>query len=144
MLQQDYVFDEDDDENYMNPRQLDYFRQKLIEWRAALKKESEEKTKEVLQTHVDADLTDMATREYETDLTLQACNRNDELTLEIDKALRRIDEGLYGYCEETGEKIGLGRLKANPVTLYCIEEQERRERQQKLYSSRDIDDDDLI
>ncbi|MFV9839188.1 MAG: TraR/DksA family transcriptional regulator [Aaplasma endosymbiont of Hyalomma asiaticum] len=144
MLQQDYVFDDDDDENYMNPRQLDYFRQKLIEWRAALKKESEEKTKEVLLTHVDADLTDMATREYETDLTLQACNRNDELTLEIDKALKRIDEGLYGYCEETGEKIGLGRLKANPVTLYCIEEQERRERQQKLYSSRDIDDDDLM
>ena len=144
MLQKDCVFDEDDDENYMNPRQLDYFRQRLIEWRAALKKESEEKTREVLQTHVDADLTDMATREYETDLTLQACCRNDELTLEIDKALKRIDEGLYGYCEETGEKIGLGRLNANPVTLYCIEEQERRERQQKLYSSRDGDDNDLL
>ncbi|MDD9361695.1 MAG: TraR/DksA C4-type zinc finger protein, partial [Anaplasma sp.] len=78
-----------------------------------------------------------------TDLTLQACNRNDELALEIDKALQRIDEGLYGYCEETGEKIGLGRLKANPVTLYCIEEQERRERQQKLYNSSDPYDEDL-
>ncbi|CEG20744.1 TraR/DksA family transcriptional regulator [Anaplasma phagocytophilum] len=143
MLPKDYVFDDEDDENYMNHRQLDYFRQKLIQWKAALKKESEEKTREVLQSHVDADLTDMATREYDTDLTLQACNRNDELALEIDKALQRIDEGLYGYCEETGEKIGLGRLKANPVTLYCIEEQERRERQQKLYNSSDPYDEDL-
>ncbi|WP_333939460.1 TraR/DksA family transcriptional regulator [Candidatus Anaplasma sp. TIGMIC] len=127
----------------MNPRQLEYFRKQLIEWRETLRRESEEKTKEVLQSHVDADLTDMATREYDTDLTLQACNRNDELALEIDKALQRIDTGLYGYCEETGEKIGIGRLKANPVTLYCIEEQERRERRQKLYNTGDDDEDDL-
>ncbi|QJC27979.1 RNA polymerase-binding transcription factor DksA [Anaplasma platys] len=143
MLPEDYEFDEED-ENYMNQRQLDYFKQRLLEWRAALEKESEEKTKEVCQAHVDADLTDMATREYETDLTLQACIRNDELTVEIDKALQRIKDGLYGYCEETGEKIGIGRLKANPVTLYCIEEQERRERQQKLYNNIDDSYDDEL
>ena len=143
MLPDDYKFDEED-ENYMNQRQLDYFKQRLLEWRAALERESEEKTKEVLQAHVDADLTDMATREYETDLTLQACIRNDELTVEIDKALQRIRDGLYGYCEETGEKIGIGRLKANPITLYCIEEQERRERQQKLYNNVDDSYDDEL
>ncbi|MCU7611309.1 TraR/DksA family transcriptional regulator [Anaplasma capra] len=133
-----YTLDEED-ENYMNPKQLDYFRNKLIAWKQALQKESEEKAKEVLQSCVDADLTDMATREYETDLTLQTCNRNDALTVEIDKALQRIDDGLYGYCEETGEKIGTARLEANPVTLYCIEEQERREKQQKLYNDKEED-----
>ncbi|ACZ48915.1 dnaK suppressor protein [Anaplasma centrale str. Israel] len=128
-----YILDEED-ENYMNPKQLDYFRNKLITWKQALQRESAEKAREVLQSHADADLTDMATREYDTDLTLQTCDRNDALTVEIDKALQRIDNGLYGYCEETGEKIGTARLEANPVTLYCIEEQERREKQQKLYS----------
>ncbi|MEH0831777.1 TraR/DksA family transcriptional regulator [Anaplasma bovis] len=136
MLPKDYST-EDEDEDYMNPRQLEYFKQKLIVWKGALLKESEEKTREILQSRVDADITDMATREYETDLTLQVCSRNDALTLEIDNALQRIEDGLYGYCEETGEKIGVERLEANPVTLYCIEEQERRERQQQLYSDND-------
>ncbi|MGN7678452.1 MAG: TraR/DksA family transcriptional regulator [Anaplasma sp.] len=128
-----YTPDDEEDENYMNPKQLDYFRSKLIAWKQALQQESEKKAAEALQSHADADLTDMATREHETDLTLQTCNRNDALAVEIDNALRRIDCGLYGYCEETGEKIGLARLEANPVTLYCIEEQERREKQQQLY-----------
>ncbi|MGN7618890.1 MAG: TraR/DksA family transcriptional regulator [Ehrlichia sp.] len=133
MLQKNYITpsEDEDDSNYMDHKQLEYFRQKLIKWREALQKESEEQTIEVLQPQADADLTDMATREYNTELILKTRKRNEALTTEIDKALKRINDGLYGYCEETGEKIGIPRLEANPVTLYCIEEQERREKQQK-------------
>ena len=136
MLQKNYMTppEDEDDSNYMDHKQLEYFRQKLTKWREALQKESEEQTIEVLQPQADADLTDMATREYNTELILKTRKRNEALTIEIDKALKRINDGLYGYCEETGEKIGLARLEANPITLYCIEEQERREKQQKLYS----------
>ena len=136
MLQKNYIThsEDEDDSNYMDHKQLEYFRQKLTKWREALQKESEEQTTEVLQPQADADLTDMATREYNTELILKTRKRNEALTIEIDKALKRINDGLYGYCEETGEKIGIARLEANPITLYCIEEQERREKQQKLYS----------
>ncbi|KJV69341.1 TraR/DksA family transcriptional regulator [Candidatus Neoehrlichia procyonis] len=136
ILQNDYY---DDDEHYMDHKQLEYFREKLIKWRDILQKESEEKTNEILQAQVDSDLTDMATKEYATNITLQTYNRNDALTAEINKALQRINDGIYGYCEETGEKIGIARLEANPITLYCIEEQERREKQQRLHN---IDEDD--
>ena len=136
MLQKNYTTpsEDEDDSNYMDHKQLEYFREKLIKWREALKKECEEQTSEVLQPQADADLTDMATREYNTELILKTRKRNEALIIEIDKALKRISDGLYGYCEETGEKIGIARLEANPITLYCIEEQERREKQQKLYS----------
>ena len=138
MLKKDYntAFPEDeDDSNYMNHKQLEYFRQKLIKWRETLQKESEELATELLRPQVDADLTDMATREYNIVLILKNSKRNEALIMEINKAIQRIDDGLYGYCEETGEKIGIARLEANPITLYSIEEQERREKQQKLYSN---------
>ncbi|QXK92293.1 TraR/DksA family transcriptional regulator [Neoehrlichia mikurensis] len=134
----------DEDEHYMDHKQLEYFREKLVKWRDSLQKESEEKTNEILQAQIDSDLTDMATKEYATHITLQTYNRNDILTNEINKALQRINDGIYGYCEETGEKIGIARLEANPITLYCIEEQERREKQQRLYNNIDEDDSKLF
>ncbi|QGR02132.1 TraR/DksA family transcriptional regulator [Ehrlichia ruminantium] len=142
MLQKNYTIKSDEpknDSHYMNHKQLEYFRNKLIKWHEALQKESEEQTIEVLQPQADADLTDMAIKEYNTELILKTRKRNEMLTIEINKALQRIENGSYGYCEETGEEIGIARLKANPITLYCIEEQERREKQQQLYNDEELE-----
>ncbi|CAH57753.1 DNAK suppressor protein [Ehrlichia ruminantium] len=143
MLQKNYTIKSDEPENdshYMSHKQLEYFRDKLIKWHEALQKESQEQTIEVLQPQADTDLTDMAIKEYNTELILKTRQRNEILTIEINKALQRIENGSYGYCEETGEEIGIARLKANPITLYCIEEQERREKQQQLYNDTELED----
>src|SRR5210317_2216165 len=127
-----------DDEEYMNPLQLEYFRQKLTVWRDELINESRE-TISNLQTEVRdvGDEAERATRETENSLELRTRDRYRKLINKINKTLARIDDGEYGYCEETGEEIGLKRLEARPIATLCLDAQERWEiRQKQLGESR--------
>jgi DnaK suppressor protein len=119
-------------EKYMNPKQTEYFRQKLLAWREELVEESRE-TISHLQSEVRdvGDEAERATRETENSLELRTRDRYRKLIRKIDKALIRIDEGDYGYCEETGEEIGLDRLEARPIATLCLDAQERWELRQK-------------
>ena len=120
------------DEEYMNPNQLEYFRQKLTKWRDELVEESRE-TISNLQTEVRdvGDEAERATRETENSLELRTRDRYRKLINKINKTLARLDEGDYGYCEETGEEIGLQRLEARPIATLCLDAQERWEIRQK-------------
>ena len=117
------------DEPYMNPRQLDYFRRKLEGWRDELIEESEQ-TLEHLRTEnwQEPDPNDRATHESEASLELRTRDRYRKLIGKIDAAIRRIERGEYGYCEETGEPIGLARLEARPIATLSVEAQEAHER----------------
>jgi DnaK suppressor protein len=119
-------------EKYMSPKQQEYFRQKLLAWREELVEESRE-TISHLQSEVRdvGDEAERATRETENSLELRTRDRYRKLIRKIDKALIRIDEGDYGYCEETGEEIGLDRLEARPIATLCLDAQERWELRQK-------------
>ena len=120
------------DEEYMNPRQIEYFRQKLTAWRDELVEESRE-TISNLQSEVRdvGDEAERATRETENSLELRTRDRYRKLINKINKTLTRLDEGDYGYCEETGEEIGLLRLEARPIATLCLDAQERWEIRQK-------------
>ncbi len=129
-----------DQEDYMSPMQQEYFRQKLLSWRADLLKESQETLEHLKEENWhEADIADRASIETEAGIELRTRNRYLKLIEKIDSALRRLDEGEYGYCEETGEPIGLKRLEARPIATLSIEAQERHERMEKQYSD---DDDD--
>lgn len=119
-------------EEYMNPRQLAYFRQKLKDWRDQLVEESRQ-TMENLREEVRdvGDDAERATRETENSLELRTRDRYRKLISKIEKALRKIEEGRYGYCEETDEEIGLERLEARPIATLSLDAQERREHLQK-------------
>ena len=120
-------------EPFMNDRQRDYFRRKLIAWREEIIRESRE-TLTVLQTEKEnhPDLTDRASFETDRAVELRARDRQRKLIAKIDSALRRIEEGEYGYCEVTGEPIGLGRLSARPIATMTVEAQEAHERREKI------------
>jgi len=120
------------DEEYMNPMQIEYFRQKLMTWRDELIDESRE-TISNLQSEVRdvGDEAERATRETENSLELRTRDRYRKLINKINKTLARIDDGEYGYCEETGEEIGLKRLEARPIATLCLDAQERWEIRQK-------------
>ncbi len=125
-------------EEYMCPNHLEYFRQKLSNWRADLVEESRE-TINNLQGEVRdvGDEAERATRETENSLELRTRDRYRKLINKIDKALTQLDEGEYGYCEETGEEIGLARLEARPIATLCLDAQERWElRQRQLGDAR--------
>jgi DnaK suppressor protein len=118
----------------MNERQKAYFRSKLVSWKSEILREARE-TLEILQRE-NANLPDLADRaSSETDraIELRARDRQRKLISKIDAALHRIDEGTYGYCEETGEPIALKRLDARPIATLSIEAQERHERREKVY-----------
>ncbi|MGH8146754.1 MAG: RNA polymerase-binding protein DksA [Rhodanobacteraceae bacterium] len=119
-------------EEYMNPKQLAYFRQKLKDWRDQLVEESRQ-TMENLREEVRdvGDDAERATRETENSLELRTRDRYRKLISKIEKALRKIEEGRYGYCEETDEEIGLERLEARPIATLSLDAQERREHLQK-------------
>jgi DnaK suppressor protein len=119
-------------EEYMGPRQLAYFRQKLKDWRDQLVEESRQ-TMENLREEVRdvGDDAERATRETENSLELRTRDRYRKLISKIEKALRKIEEGRYGYCEETDEEIGLERLEARPIATLSLDAQERREHLQK-------------
>ncbi len=119
-------------EAYMNPKQQEYFRQKLLDWRDELIEESRETISHLQQEVRDVgDEAERATRETENSLELRTRDRYRKLINKIDKALTRLDEGEYGYCEETGEEIGLARLEARPIATLSLDAQERWELRQK-------------
>ncbi|MFC0355623.1 RNA polymerase-binding protein DksA [Pseudofulvimonas gallinarii] len=119
-------------EEYMSPRQLEYFRLKLLTWRDDLIEESKQ-TMENLRDEVRdvGDEAERAARETENSLELRTRDRYRKLLAQIDKALKRIEEGEYGFCEETGEPIGLERLEVRPIARFSIDAQERWELRQK-------------
>lgn len=117
------------DDDYMGPRQLAYFRQKLLDWRSRLLAEADATLAELRDDshHEVGDEADRASREAAQTLDLRTRDRYRKLLGKIDGAIARIDDGSYGWCEETGEPIGLARLEARPVATLCVEAQERRE-----------------
>jgi DnaK suppressor protein len=119
-------------EEYMSPEQQEYFRVKLLTWREELVEESRETISNLRDEVRDVgDEAERATRETENSLELRTRDRYRKLINKIDKALNRLDEGEYGYCEETGEEIGLARLEARPIATLCLDAQERWEMRQK-------------
>lgn len=125
-------------EPYMNQNQLEYFRQKLLVWRKELMDESRETLDHLHEENWhQADIADRAALETEAGVELRTRNRYLKLVSKIDAAIRRIEEGEYGYCEETGEPIGLKRLEARPVATLSIEAQERHEKSEKQYIDED-------
>ena len=123
-----------DKEPFMNERQRDYFRTRLLTWREDILKEAKETLlhlQEENQNH--PDLADRASTEAERQLELRTRDRQRKLIAKIDAALRRIEDGSYGFCEETGEPISLKRLDARPIATLSIEAQERHERREKVY-----------
>ncbi len=123
-----------DDEPFMCERQLDYFRRKLLAWKEELHEESRSTIATLQQdTVAEADLADRATSEADRALELRTRDRQRKLIAKIDEALRRIEEGVYGYCEETGEPIALSRLDARPIATLSLEAQERHERRERVH-----------
>ncbi len=123
-------------EPFMNPKQQEYFRRKLQNWREELLKESEETLESLQEGGVqEPDLADRASTEMERSLELRTRDRARKLISKIDAAIRRIEEGTYGYCEETGEPISLKRLEARPIATLSIEAQERHERMERTHRS---------
>ena len=125
-------------EKYMSPKQQEYFRQKLLSWRGDLVEESRETISHLQHEVRDVgDEAERATRETENSLELRTRDRYRKLIRKIDKALIRLDDGEYGYCDETGEEIGLDRLEARPIATLCLDAQERWElRQRQLGEAR--------
>jgi DnaK suppressor protein len=123
-----------DAEPFMNERQREYFRRKLIAWKEDILRESRE-TIQNLQSEVtpNADLADRAATESERQLELRTRDRQRKLISKIDEALQRLEDGSYGFCEETGEPISLKRLDARPIATLSIEAQERHERRERVY-----------
>ncbi|MGE0751039.1 MAG: RNA polymerase-binding protein DksA [Variibacter sp.] len=123
-----------DKEPFMNKKQQDYFRKKLLAWREEILKEARETLQHLQdenQNH--PDLADRASSETDRSIELRARDRQRKLVAKIDAALTRIDDGTYGYCEETGEPISLRRLDARPIATLSLEAQERHERRERVY-----------
>jgi len=123
-----------EDEPFMNPRQREYFRRKLESWKEELLRESRgtlETLQEESQNH--PDMADRASSESDRALELRTRDRQRKLITKIDAALKRIEDGSYGYCEDTGEPIGLARLDARPIATLSLEAQEMHERREKVY-----------
>ena len=123
-----------EDEEFMNARQRDYFRKKLNAWKDEILRESRgtlENLQEESTNH--PDMADRASSESDRALELRTRDRQRKLISKIDAAIKRIDDGTYGYCEETGEPIGLARLDARPIATLSLEAQEMHERREKVY-----------
>jgi DnaK suppressor protein len=121
------------DEAFMNPRQQRYFRAKLIAWKESILRESQGTLSQLQADPLrEADLTDRASSETDWSIELRTRDRQRKLISKIEAALRRIDEGEYGYCEVTGEPISLARLEARPIATMTVEAQERHERNEKI------------
>ncbi len=121
-------------EPFMNPRQREYFRLKLLKWKEDILLESRETLKHLQNESTQhPDLADRASDETDRSIELRTRDRQRKLIAKIDAALKRLDDGSYGYCEETGEPISLRRLDARPVATLSIEAQERHERREKIH-----------
>jgi DnaK suppressor protein len=123
-----------DDEEFMNPLQREYFRQKLLRWRAELLDDTSETLQHLKdESLAEPDIADRATLETDRSLELRTRDRERKLISKIDEALIRIEEGRYGYCEDTDEPIGLRRLEARPIATLSLEAQERHERRERTH-----------
>ena len=121
-------------EPFMNERQKEYFRQKLAIWREDILREAKDTLQHLQDENVNhPDLADRASSETDRAIELRARDRQRKLISKIDAALHRIDDGTYGYCEETGEPIGIKRLEARPIATLSVEAQERHERRERIY-----------
>jgi len=128
------VYKPSEDEEFMNARQLEYFREKLVTWKNEILSESKEtlvNLQKESQNH--PDVADRASSETDRSIELRARDRQRKLIAKIDSALARMDDGSYGYCEETGDPIGVGRLDARPIATLSLEAQERHEKREKVY-----------
>jgi DnaK suppressor protein len=134
MLARTKTYRPSDKEPFMNERQRDYFRVRLLTWKEEILKEAKETLlhlQEENQNH--PDLADRASSETDRAIELRARDRQRKLIAKIDEALGRIDDGSYGFCEETGEPIALRRLEARPIATLSVEAQERHERRERVY-----------
>lgn len=123
-----------EDEPFMNELQREYFRQKLLRWRSELLRDSDETLQSLQEGGLqEPDIADRATAETDRALELRTRDRARKLISKIDAAIQRIEDGAYGYCEETGEPISLRRLEARPIATLSIEAQERHERQERTH-----------
>ena len=123
-----------EDEPFMNERQLEYFKNKLLAWKEEILRESRETVAHLQkETENHADLADRASSETDRALELRTRDRQRKLISKIDQALRRVEDGSYGYCEETGEPISLKRLEARPIATLSLEAQERHERNERVF-----------
>ncbi len=123
-----------EDEPFMSPNQREYFRLKLLKWRAELLQEASETLQHLTQENLQQpDITDRASLETEHAIELRTRDRERKLIAKIDAALRRIEDGTYGYCEETDEPISLKRLEARPIATLSLEAQERHERLERTH-----------
>lgn len=130
-----------ENEDYMCPNQLEYFRGKLTDWKHDLLNESKETLTHLKEENwAEPDLNDRATVESETSFELRTRDRYRKLINKIEQALKRIDSGEYGYCEDTGEPIGIRRLEARPIATLTIEAQERHENYERTHIDEDDDD----
>lgn len=125
----------EDKDGFMNPVMLEYFKLKLLDWRSELLRESSETIKNSLQEEQlqKPDMTDRASAETDHALELRTRDRERKLVKKINQALQRIEDDEYGYCEDTGEPISVGRLDARPVATMTLEAQERHERKEKVH-----------
>lgn len=118
----------------MNPRQREYFRRKLEDWKSEILRESRETLENLQEESTNhPDMADRASSESDRALELRTRDRQRKLIAKIDAALKRIEDGTYGYCEETGEPIGIARLDARPIATLSVEAQEMHERREKVY-----------
>ncbi len=123
-----------DTEEFMSPVQSEYFRQKLMRWRAELLRDADGTLASLSEGGIlEADITDRASVETDRALELRTRDRARKLINKIDQALARVEAGTYGYCDETGEPIGLRRLEARPIATMSIEAQERHERMERVH-----------
>jgi DnaK suppressor protein len=123
-----------EDEEFMNPYQVEYFRRKLMRWRTELLADSAETLRSLQEESLlKPDLTDRASLETERSIELRTRDRERKLISKIDAALARLDSGTYGFCEETDEPIGIRRLEARPIATLSIEAQERHERMERTH-----------
>ena len=123
-----------DNEEFMNPMQEEYFRRKLLRWRTDLLRDADGTLASLSEGGIhESDITDRASVETDRALELRTRDRARKLVSKIDQALMRIENGTYGYCEETGEPISLRRLEARPIATLSVEAQERHERMERVY-----------
>jgi DnaK suppressor protein len=123
-----------EDEPFMNEQQRSYFRAKLVSWKNDILREARETLDALQEENTNhPDLADRASSETDRSIELRARDRQRKLIGKIDSAMQRLDEGTYGFCEETGEPISLKRLDARPIATLSIEAQERHERREKVY-----------
>lgn len=123
-----------EDEAFMNPKMREYFRQKLMRWRADLLKESDSTLRHLQDSpFLEPDIADRASLETDSALELRTRDRERKLIQKINEALQRIEDGEYGYCEETGEPISISRLEARPIATLSLEAQEAHERNERLH-----------